>query len=255
MVHQPSETYLPIGVHRGEYQLTRKAKADNIIAILKSQLGDLSSKSALDFGCHQGFMTIHLASAFHDTIGVDRESGLIAAARQLKTDSKLVFQTCTGNRLPFMDGVFDVIIANHVLYYVEDPRFTLCEFHRLMKDDSICFVSGINGHYTKLTSLLPERLRSWILRTFLKASLNTGNSISYDRYLSLFEDFDILDFSTAVMKNPETYARDSSGFHKFLLFLLSHIPQRLLKCLTRYSPTFLFILRKKNIHQQAEASR
>ncbi len=256
MVQRPSDTFLPIGVNRSDYQHSRKAKAENIIAILKSQLGELSAMSALDFGCHEGLMTTHLATAFHDITGVDHDPELIAATRNLQANSAVEFHVCTDNQLPFKNGKFDVIIANHVLYYVEDPRFTLREFRRVMKHESICYISTMNGRYTQWSSFLPEQLRAWMLKTLFKSSFYIGNSISYEQYLRLFESFEIVNFTVDVLRNPRTFAQDNTGLHKFLLILLSHFPYRFLNLIARCSPTLIFILRcKKNIYQQTEIAR
>ena len=251
MVQRPSDTFLPIGVNRSDYRHSRKAKAENIIAILKSQVGELSAMSALDFGCHEGLMTIRLATAFRNIIGVDHDPELIAATRNLQVNSAVEFHICSGNQLPFKNDEFDVIIANHVLYYVEDPRFTLREFDRVMKHDSICYLSTMNGRYTQWSSFLPERLRSWVLKTLFKSSFYIGSSINYEQYLGLFENFEIVNFTVDVLRNPRSFARDNTGMHKFLLILLSHFPYRFLNLIARCSPTLIFILRcKKNIRQE-----
>jgi SAM-dependent methyltransferase len=40
---------------------------------------------------------------------------------------------CDAARLPFRDGSFDTVIANHVLYHLDDPDAALREFARVLR--------------------------------------------------------------------------------------------------------------------------
>ena len=244
MAQPSSDEFLPIGVEQDEYQVSRRAKARNIIAIIRSQISELKTLSILDFGCHTGLMTVHLATAFSQTTGIDRNEKSIAAAKKLRSESNVEFRHYDGETLPFKNKSFDVVIANHVLYYVDDPQATIRELHRVMKDNSICYLSAMNGHYSQWIHMCPEMLRPWLLRTVLKSSLSTGNEIQYQQYLELFKNFRIIDFTSEILIHPKIYASDSSGIHQNFLFVLSFFPKRFLKLLSRSSPTFIFLLRK-----------
>src|SRR5258707_8629748 len=52
--------------------------------------------------------------------------------------------------LPFSDGAFDVILANHMLYHVPDLDATLVEFRRVLRPNG-CMVAATNSQYN-----LPE---------------------------------------------------------------------------------------------------
>jgi ubiquinone/menaquinone biosynthesis C-methylase UbiE len=42
-------------------------------------------------------------------------------------------QRCDAARLPFADGSFDTVIANHMLYHVDDPAAVLASFARVLR--------------------------------------------------------------------------------------------------------------------------
>jgi SAM-dependent methyltransferase len=44
-------------------------------------------------------------------------------------------------RLPYGDGSFDVLMANHMLYHVQDVEIALQEFRRVLKPDGVLMVA------------------------------------------------------------------------------------------------------------------
>jgi SAM-dependent methyltransferase len=58
--------------------------------------------------------------------------------------------------LPFEDGAFDVVVANHMLYHVPDPPRAVAELARVLRDDGV-LVAATNG---------PRHLRElWQIRS------------------------------------------------------------------------------------------
>ena len=51
---------------------------------------------------------------------------------------------CDATALPFEDQAFDCVIANHMLYHLEDPDVALKEFQRVLRPEGRLFVS-LNG--------------------------------------------------------------------------------------------------------------
>jgi len=72
--------------------------------------------------------------------------------------------------MPFADATFDVVVANHMLYHVQDREKALSEVHRVLKVDGH-FYAATNGpnHMREVFSLLQEfdrRCEMEILRIF-----------------------------------------------------------------------------------------
>jgi SAM-dependent methyltransferase len=61
---------------------------------------------------------------------------------------------CDATRLPFRDGSFDALIANHMLYHVDDPQDALREFARVLRPGGR-LATATNGreHLPELTAI------------------------------------------------------------------------------------------------------
>ncbi|WP_233219720.1 class I SAM-dependent methyltransferase [Micromonospora sp. RP3T] len=65
-------------------------------------------------------------------------------------------QQCDATHLPYADAAFDVVIANHMLYHVDDPDAALHEFARVLRPGGRLAVA-LNGrdHLAELDALGP----------------------------------------------------------------------------------------------------
>jgi SAM-dependent methyltransferase len=69
------------------------------------------------------------------------------------------FTVLEAGDIPFGDGRFDVIIANHMLYHVPDVGRALGEIWRALRPGGVLYAStnGV-GHMAELDGLMPEGL-------------------------------------------------------------------------------------------------
>jgi len=90
----------------------------------------------LEVGCGNGEYLALLKA-----IGMDISLGMLAAARR-RTDGPLV----CGNveSLPFTDSAFDVVLAPHMLYHVQDRQAAVRELRRVLRITGTC-VAVTNG--------------------------------------------------------------------------------------------------------------
>jgi SAM-dependent methyltransferase len=76
----------------------------------------------------------------------DQSTGMIAqASAALGTLRQFRFGVVDAQRLPFTTEVFDVVIANHMLYHVPDRRSALAEIRRVLKSSGR-FFAATNDH-------------------------------------------------------------------------------------------------------------
>jgi len=68
---------------------------------------------------------------------------------------QLRFETCDCQYLPFDDQTFDLVIANHVLFYCEDVQKACREIRRVLKPDG-CLIAGTYGqeHMKEVSELV-----------------------------------------------------------------------------------------------------
>jgi ubiquinone/menaquinone biosynthesis C-methylase UbiE len=98
---------------------------------------------ALDIGTGPGQIVIKLARRLTrwKFTGVDRSQNMIAQARKnleaagSELAGRVEFQVADGNRLPFPDASFDLVMCNSVLHHFAEPEKLLAEIGRLAGRD------------------------------------------------------------------------------------------------------------------------
>lgn len=120
--------------------------------------------SILDVGCGDGALwtenkdSLEKYTNFHITL-TDISDGMIRDARRNvgPIDSRFSFRTCDCQDLPFDDNTFDIIFANHLLFYCDDIDKACSELKRVLKKDGIlCCSTYGERHMKEITSLVQE---------------------------------------------------------------------------------------------------
>jgi ubiquinone/menaquinone biosynthesis C-methylase UbiE len=79
----------------------------------------------------------------------DASTGMVAEAEaRLGPDGRFEFQVADVRELPFEDGRFDAVVANHMLYHVPDRRLAFSEITRVLKSDGTLY-AATNGERTQ----------------------------------------------------------------------------------------------------------
>lgn len=97
-----------------------------------------STDTVLDIGCGTGIVTLGVAPAAEQVLGVDIAGEMIEIAEgkaKARDVENVTFRTTTTDSLP--DGAFDVVLICNVLLYVPQPTALLQEAHRLLVDDGV----------------------------------------------------------------------------------------------------------------------
>jgi ubiquinone/menaquinone biosynthesis C-methylase UbiE len=95
-------------------------------------------QAVFDLGCgngnHLGIYLKHVGATGR-VVGLDRESKLIAEARDTYKDTPNLDLRVGSmdERLPFDDATFDLCFSNFAIYNASNPNFTLGELRRVMK--------------------------------------------------------------------------------------------------------------------------
>jgi ubiquinone/menaquinone biosynthesis C-methylase UbiE len=112
---------------------------DTLVEHALRLLGGRENGRALDIGTGPGQIVIKLARRLTQWkfTGVDRSPGMIAQARENlaaaggELADRVEFQLADGNRLPFPDKSFDLVLCNSVLHHLAEPEKLLSEMARL----------------------------------------------------------------------------------------------------------------------------
>ena len=115
-----------------------------------------SPAKVLDVGCGNGVYLRELRRRRIDALGCDLSPGMLAAARPHPT---LVSADVT--RLPFAGSAFDVVLAPHMLYHVNDRELAAQELRRVLRPGGRC-VAVTNGgdHMRSLRTLVESAVRA-----------------------------------------------------------------------------------------------
>ncbi len=97
----------------------------------------------LDLGCGQGETTRLLAKRFENAraTGLDQNAALIEKAKTIPVPAgaELTFMTGDAQRLPFDDGVFDLVFTRYLLTHLPDPAAAISEMRRVCKAGGVVF--------------------------------------------------------------------------------------------------------------------
>lgn len=98
-------------------------------------------ESILDIGCGGGLDSLVaalLAGPSVNVVGIDLSPEMIRRAKnnlQKMNLTHVIFQAYSGERIPFPDATFDVVLSNGVFNLIPDKLLALKEVHRVLKID------------------------------------------------------------------------------------------------------------------------
>lgn len=103
-------------------------------------------KSVLDLGCAGGFMAEAMSDQGANVIGIDPAVQAVGAARAHAAASErdIRYDVGIGERLPYQDAVFDIVVCVDVLEHVADLTAVIAEIARVLKPGGIFLFDTIN---------------------------------------------------------------------------------------------------------------
>lgn len=133
-----------------------------------TQMALRPGQTVLECGCGPGWLwrenLARIPAGCHIVL-TDLSPGMVAEAEAALGDSghDFSFQVASVEQLPFADGSFDVVVANHMLYHVPDLAAGLAEIRRVLPGNGR-LLAATNGenHMRQMKELaqraLPERV-------------------------------------------------------------------------------------------------
>jgi SAM-dependent methyltransferase len=114
----------------------------------------------LELGCGVGQLWLENVDRVLDDWDVtlsDFSEGMLGKTMQNLADSGLDFayQVIEADDIPFVDEQFDAVIANHMLYYVQDKPRAFAEIRRVLKPGGRFYATTVGAkHVKELTDLV-----------------------------------------------------------------------------------------------------
>ncbi len=247
--YQENYTDNPVARENMYDQEGRGAKADKVIAVLDDYLDGLSALSFLDVSCSTGLMTRRFAPHFAKVTGIDIDEGAVAFARENNDLPNVEYHVMDALHTTFPDNSFDVVVCNQMYEHVPDAEQLLREIRRVLMPGGVCYFGATNRlkvietHYGRIPflSYLPKPLANAYLKILRRGDRYYENLYTYWTLKKLCSDFDIADYTEAVVRQPERFrAVDTvvpgSSQQKLAL--------RLLRSAYWLSPGYIWLLRK-----------
>jgi ubiquinone/menaquinone biosynthesis C-methylase UbiE len=104
-------------------------------------LGPVAGRQVLDAGCGPGLYIRELLERGAMVTGFDPSSAMVALARQQAPGRVRIDQAEFGQRLPYRDGAFDVIVCALAIHYASDRAAAFAEFFRVLQPGGTVVVS------------------------------------------------------------------------------------------------------------------
>ena len=154
----------------------------------------------LEIGCGNGALWLenmnYIPPHVHITLS-DISDGMLRDAKNSINDERFSFSCFNAEKIPFEDETFDVVYANHMLFYCDDIDLVLKECHRVLKKGGKLICSTYSKrHMKEITELVQEFDKDIVLSSdvlYERFGLNNGNEI-LNRYFGSVECIRYEDF-------------------------------------------------------------
>ena len=147
----------------------------------------------LEIGCGNGALWLenmnYIPPHVHITLS-DISDGMLRDAKNSINDERFSFSCFNAEKIPFEDETFDVVYANHMLFYCDDIDLVLKECHRVLKKGGKLICSTYSKrHMKEITELVQEFDKDIVLSSdvlYERFGLDNGNEI-LNRYFDSME--------------------------------------------------------------------
>lgn len=123
---------------------------------------NLRGKKILEVGCGYGSLSVYMAKKGAEVTGVDLSSEAIKISKRNASlnHQKVIFKQTKGEKLPFKDKTFDIVVCCETLEHIPNYKKAIDEIIRVTKDSGKIIVTIPNslnpkGFYLRINSKQP----------------------------------------------------------------------------------------------------
>ena len=158
---------------------------NGILPIVQELSSDTEELNILELGCGEGSLWLEnfeiLPENIHITL-TDISEGMIRdVRRKFAHDSRFEYDTYDCHSIPAQADSYDIIVANHLLFYCEDIDAVCKEIHRVLKPNGVLLCSTYgSAHMKEITELVQKFDKRIVLAAenlYDRFGLDNGNEI------------------------------------------------------------------------------
>lgn len=158
----------------------------------------------LEIGCGNGQLWVDNLKLLPDPIQIilsDISSGMLRHAKAKLKDKEetFQFQRFDFNEIPYAEESFDVIIANHVLFYAKDRENTLKEIYRVLKKGGLFCCSTYGKQHMKEIELLVKEYDDRIALSEVKLFDIFGLDNGLSELSTIFDQVETLKYDDSLV--------------------------------------------------------
>lgn len=207
---------------------------------LYSQLDFFHANRILEIGCGDGKLWENKTLDFRnrEVFLSDASSGMIEEVKK-KLGDDFSFMIFDCEQIPFKKNYFDIVIANHVLFYLKDLNLGLKEIERVLVADGSFYCSTYGKDHMKEITELVKQFDSRIVlsrnclydqfgiengKNILSSYFNSVDLVMYDDYLEVDDSEPLIDYIMSCHGNQNEILKNQ--LHQFKLFLDQKIMEK-----------------------------
>jgi ubiquinone/menaquinone biosynthesis C-methylase UbiE len=104
-------------------------------------LGPVTGRQVLDAACGPGLYLSELLERGAEVSAFDASPVMVSLARQRTAGRVRIDQAALGERLPYADGAFDLIVCALAIHYASDRTAAFAEFWRILRPGGAAVIS------------------------------------------------------------------------------------------------------------------
>lgn len=137
-------------IYNVQYLEEQNSKIEDIVNSIRFNQDD----HVIDLGCGTGFLFDQIGQKIKILVGIDLSiNSLKEAKKRLKKSSNIALVRADADNIPFLNQIFDKIVAISLLQNMPNNLKTLGEMKRIAKSETVFAITGLKKKFSKVSFL------------------------------------------------------------------------------------------------------
>ncbi|MDD5417164.1 MAG: class I SAM-dependent methyltransferase [Candidatus Aenigmarchaeota archaeon] len=130
---------------KAKYKPGRRSTSYSIVTKDIFKRIPLEKGKVLDIGCGYGALIshLHMIKPRLSFIGIDSSNFMIKTAKKYMSDKNILFVKARADKLPYKNGVFDLVVCKDTFHHFISPEKVLREMYRVTKKGGHIYITDL----------------------------------------------------------------------------------------------------------------